>query len=61
MENLAVTIGIIAYLLCWIFDLVAMLAPTLGLAFLVLKLVVLIIAVAMIVRGTSRWVIGTQR
>jgi hypothetical protein len=61
METLAITVGIMAFLLCWIFDLVAILAPTLGLALIVLKLVVLILAVAVIIRGTGKWMIGTQR
>jgi len=51
METLAITVGIMAFLLCWIFDLVAILAPTLGLALIVLKLVVLILAVAVIPDG----------
>jgi hypothetical protein len=61
MESLAVTVGIIAFLLCWIFDLVAVLAPTLGLALIVLKLVTLIIAVGLIIRGNGRAVLGAQR
>ena len=51
--ELAITVGIVAYLLCWTFDLLAALAPTLSLAFIVVKLVILIIAVVVIFRGTG--------
>lgn len=61
MEWLAVAVGIIAFFLCWIFDLIAILAPTLGLALIMLKLVVLIIAVALIIRGVGGLMISTQR